>query len=61
MFKLIVVAVILAVVNAVEFEIQNKDGGDIWVGIQGNPNKEHLSNGGFVLGAGQSVSNRLLS
>ncbi|XP_050297163.1 uncharacterized protein LOC126736704 isoform X2 [Anthonomus grandis grandis] len=40
----------------VTFTITNKDGGPIWVGIQGNPGKEHLSNGGFKLEQGASKS-----
>lgn len=56
MLKLVALSVVLAMVNAMEFEIRNNEIGAIWVGIQGNPNKEHLHNGGFVLEAGASVS-----
>lgn len=41
---------ILAFVHCVEFQIENKDGGDIWIGVKGYDGKAHLSNGGFVLG-----------
>lgn len=43
---------VLIAVDAAEFEIVNKEIGAIWVGIQGNANKAHLENGGFVLEAG---------
>lgn len=61
MFKFVVLAVFLVTVNAVEFEIRNNDGGDVWIGIQGNPNNENLNNGGFVLGSGQSVSSTMIN
>ncbi|XP_056643862.1 uncharacterized protein LOC130449844 [Diorhabda sublineata] len=32
----------------------NKEGGAVWVGIQGNPGHSHLSNGGFKLAQGAS-------
>ncbi|KAL1513822.1 hypothetical protein ABEB36_003175 [Hypothenemus hampei] len=47
-------ALILAFCHAAKFNIHNKDGGPIWIGIQGNPGKEHLSNGGFKLAQGES-------
>ncbi|XP_030758258.1 pathogenesis-related protein 5-like [Sitophilus oryzae] len=43
-------------VNAVRFDITNREGGPVWVGIQGNPGHEHLRNGGFVLNQGQTTS-----
>lgn len=55
MFKLVVVAVVLATAYAVEFEIKNLEIGDIWVGIQGNSGKEALEGGGFVLAPSASV------
>ncbi|KAL3276956.1 hypothetical protein HHI36_012321 [Cryptolaemus montrouzieri] len=42
--------------QAREFQIRNNDGGDIWIGIQGNPGQENLNNGGFILGSQQQVS-----
>ncbi|XP_030758256.1 pathogenesis-related protein 5-like [Sitophilus oryzae] len=42
--------------NAVKFDILNKEGGPVWVGIQGNPGHPHLRNGGFILNKGQSTS-----
>ncbi|KAJ8941000.1 hypothetical protein NQ314_010508 [Rhamnusium bicolor] len=54
MFKLIIAAILIVTVRAVDFEIRNNDGGDIWIGIQGNPGKENLANGGFILGSKQS-------
>ncbi|XP_019879521.2 uncharacterized protein LOC109607486, partial [Aethina tumida] len=61
MFKLIATLYLVAAAYAVEFEITNRDGGDIWVGILGNgkpdgSHYEHLHNGGFVLGSQQSIS-----
>lgn len=52
---MILVAILVAVCQAVEFEIANHDGGTIWIGIQGNSGKPLLENGGFALGSGQSV------
>ncbi|XP_023310732.1 pathogenesis-related protein 5-like [Anoplophora glabripennis] len=49
MFKLVVVATVLATVYAVEFEFKNLEIGDVWVGIQGNSGKDALEGGGFVL------------
>ncbi|KAJ8919979.1 hypothetical protein NQ315_006509 [Exocentrus adspersus] len=50
-FALVVVATVFSAAIAVEFEIRNQEGGDIWVGIQGNSGKQTLEGGGFVLGA----------
>lgn len=52
----IVLAAILAYCEAVKFNINNKDGGPIWIGIQGNSDKDNLENGGFKLAQGESVS-----
>lgn len=49
-------AIMVAFSEAATFNIHNKDGGPIWIGIQGNPGKEHLANGGFKLAQGESVS-----
>ncbi|KAK9887276.1 hypothetical protein WA026_021585 [Henosepilachna vigintioctopunctata] len=43
-------------VKAVEFQIKNNLGGEIWVGILGNPGKEQLRNGGFKLAKGVQES-----
>lgn len=51
----IIISAVLIAVDAAEFEIVNKEIGAIWVGIQGNANKAHLENGGFVLEAGARV------
>ncbi|XP_060535382.1 uncharacterized protein LOC132707508 [Cylas formicarius] len=40
--------------KAVDFHITNRDGGPIWVGIQGNAGHPHLRNGGFVLNQGET-------
>ncbi|CAH1954687.1 unnamed protein product [Acanthoscelides obtectus] len=53
MFRLVVLA-LFGAVGAVDFVIQNKAGGMVWVGIQGNPGYPHLENGGFQLNRGQS-------
>lgn len=50
----ITILAILSQANAATFEIQNQAGGPVWIGIQGNPGKAHLENGGFVLNQGQS-------
>lgn len=49
-------AAICAVISAIEFQIKNNEGGQVWIGIQGNPGHQHLKNGGFSLGARQQVS-----
>lgn len=54
-FVILLVA-ILAYCEAVKFNIHNKDGGAIWIGIQGNSGKANLENGGFKLAEGESVS-----
>lgn len=41
----------------VEFRIKNNDGGDVWIGIQGNEGHIALGNGGFVLQSGGEVRN----
>lgn len=51
-----VVCIALAAKASVEFRIKNNDGGDVWIGIQGNDGKEALEGGGFVLGSGQQVN-----
>ncbi|XP_060527320.1 uncharacterized protein LOC132702590 [Cylas formicarius] len=45
---------LVAYCDAVSFQITNKDGGPIWIGIQGNPGHEHLANGGFALQQGET-------
>lgn len=50
------VAIVVVYSQAATFNINNKDGGPIWIGIQGNSGKEHLANGGFKLAQGESVS-----
>lgn len=52
---------ILTAAQAVDFEITNKEIGAIWVGIQGNADKVAMANGGFILGAGATVSFSFLS
>ncbi|XP_076257666.1 uncharacterized protein LOC143194824 [Rhynchophorus ferrugineus] len=47
---------VLACCEAVRFNIKNLDGGQIWIGIQGNPGHENLANGGFKLAQGESRS-----
>ncbi|KAJ3667168.1 hypothetical protein Zmor_002569 [Zophobas morio] len=54
--KIVLFAALLALCCAVEFQILNREIGDIWVGIQGNPGHAHLNSGGFVLRPGQRVS-----
>nr|AAZ15800.1 thaumatin-like protein 2 [Dendroides canadensis] len=54
MFVLLVAA-LLATAQAVEFHLQNNEPGPVWVGIQGNPEHTHLSNGGLILDQGQGV------
>lgn len=54
MFKIIIICFV-ASINAVEFQITNKEIGAIWVGIQGNSGKAALQNGGFILQAGATV------
>nr|AEE63251.1 unknown [Dendroctonus ponderosae] len=49
-------AIVVVCSQAATFNINNKDGGPIWVGIQGNTGKEHLANGGFKLAQGESRS-----
>ncbi|CAH1988685.1 unnamed protein product [Acanthoscelides obtectus] len=56
MFRLALFA-LLGAASAVEFEFKN-NGGEIWVGIQGNPGHAALENGGFALGQGQSKTVR---
>ncbi|XP_030755744.1 thaumatin-like protein, partial [Sitophilus oryzae] len=55
-FIIALVATLVACSEAVRFNIQNLDGGPIWIGIQGNPGKENLANGGFKLAQGESRS-----
>lgn len=55
MLTLAVISIILAISQAIEFQIVNKEIGAVWVGIQGNSGKEALANGGFILEAGASV------
>ncbi|XP_044757458.1 thaumatin-like protein 1b [Coccinella septempunctata] len=38
---------------AIQYQIKNNAGGEIWVGIQGNPGHPHLNNGGFKLSQNQ--------
>ncbi|VEN44686.1 unnamed protein product, partial [Callosobruchus maculatus] len=56
MFRLAVLA-LLGAASAVDFEFKN-NGGEIWVGILGNPGHPALENGGFSLGQGQSKTVR---
>lgn len=53
--KTLALALLALSATAVEFRIKNNEGGDIWVGIQGNDGRDPLNNGGFILGAGQQV------
>ncbi|KAJ3627198.1 hypothetical protein MTP99_014596 [Tenebrio molitor] len=53
--KLFLLITCLATCFAVEFQILNREIGDIWVGIQGNPGHPHLNEGGFVLRPGQKT------
>lgn len=48
--------IVLSAEASVEFRIKNNDGGDVWIGIQGNDGKEALASGGFVLGSGEQVN-----
>lgn len=41
--------------EAAEFRIKNNEGGDIWIGIQGNSGKPALEGGGFILEPGKQV------
>ncbi|EEZ98104.1 uncharacterized protein LOC663483 [Tribolium castaneum] len=54
--KFLLITAYLKLCFGVEFQILNREGGDIWVGIQGNPGHAHLSEGGFVLQPGKRVS-----
>lgn len=45
----------LSVAHAAEFQITNNAGGEVWIGILGNSGNPPLNNGGFALGAGQTV------
>ncbi|CAH0545826.1 unnamed protein product [Brassicogethes aeneus] len=56
LFATFVSCVLIGSTLAVQFDITNKDGGEIWVGIQGNSGKAALENGGFKLGQGQTRS-----
>ncbi|XP_019879519.2 uncharacterized protein LOC109607484 isoform X1 [Aethina tumida] len=56
MFKALGYFLLVASVCGVQFDITNRDGGEIWIGIQGNSNKPTLENGGFKLGSGQTRS-----
>lgn len=58
MYKIVFLC-FFSVAYTVDFEITNKEIGPIWVGIQGNSGKIPLVNGGFVLGAGATVSKKL--
>lgn len=53
--QLLILIKIIAIVNCVEFQVENKDGGDVWIGVKGYDGKAHLNNGGFVLGANSKV------
>lgn len=55
---LFIASVALLTVQAVRFDIRNLEIGPVWVGIVGNDEKSVIENGGFVLDAGKSVSNR---
>lgn len=55
MLKFIVVVAFAAACQGAEFEITNREGGPIWVGIQSNDGKPPLERGGFALQVGQSV------
>lgn len=56
MFKALFTLAVVAVVHGVEFRIKNNEGGDVWIGTQGNDGKAPLNNGGFVLHSKQQVS-----
>lgn len=53
--KLLLVVFVGFASAEVEFRIKNNDGGDVWIGIQGNDGKTALENGGFILGSGEQV------
>lgn len=54
MFRVLFLSV-FSLVQAVDFQIINKESGPIWVGIQGNSGKPALENGGFILDSKASV------
>ncbi|XP_072399434.1 uncharacterized protein [Diabrotica undecimpunctata] len=54
MLPFVCIAAVIATVSAVDFQFVNKEGGPVWVGIQGNPGHPHLDGGGFKLAQGQS-------
>ncbi|XP_018579527.1 pathogenesis-related protein 5-like [Anoplophora glabripennis] len=54
MLKVVLVVGFVAACQAAQFEIVNREGGPVWVGIQSNDGKPPLERGGFVLEKGQS-------
>ncbi|XP_056643063.1 uncharacterized protein LOC130449334 [Diorhabda sublineata] len=54
MFKIVEFLLLIVAASAVDFEFINREGGPVWVGIQGNAGKSHLANGGFQLAQGES-------
>lgn len=54
--KIFIFNICIFFAKAVDFQIENHEGGDIWVGILGNSGKPALKNGGFVLGSNKVVS-----
>ncbi|EEZ98103.1 Pathogenesis-related protein 5-like Protein [Tribolium castaneum] len=56
MYAFVPVLALVTAAQAVEFEIVNNAGGPVWLGVQGNPGHEHLSNGGAILNQGQSIT-----
>jgi hypothetical protein len=55
--KLFLLITCLATCFAVEFQILNREIGDIWVGIQGNPGHPHHNEGVYVLRPAKKLSN----
>ncbi|XP_045468649.1 thaumatin-like protein 1b [Harmonia axyridis] len=47
---------VLACTQAINFQIRNDAGGEVWIGIQGNPGHPHLNGGGFKLAQGAQVN-----
>ncbi|XP_019871549.2 uncharacterized protein LOC109599934 [Aethina tumida] len=56
MFKALSYFLLVASVCGVQFDIANRDDGEIWIGIQSNSNKPSLESGGFKLEFGETRS-----
>ncbi|CAH1119657.1 unnamed protein product [Phaedon cochleariae] len=54
----LIIAILVGAVQAKDFEIVNREGGAIWVGIQAGSGKQALNNGGFKLDGGESKTVR---